>query len=121
MPEDQSLPNLEKEIREFASVRDWGKFHSPRNLVLALVGEVGELSAEFQWIDDSEVAVALTDLEKHNSIRSEIADVFIYLMRLCDVLGIEPIAAARDKIELNKSRYPINLAHGNSLKYDQYE
>lgn len=93
------------EIRKFADARDWQKFHTPKNLAMALTGEAGELAAEFQWLtaDESE-RNALSD-EQLKAIELEIADVQIYLLRLADVLGIDIPKAVREKIQINEKRF----------------
>ena len=75
-------------VREFASDREWDQFHSLRNLVLALVGEVGELAAELQWVPDSDVQQLLTDPIQNKAVASELADIFSYLLRLADIADI---------------------------------
>ena len=96
---------LEKVLAAFASARDWDRFHNPRNLLLALTGEVGELAEIFQWKTDAEAeTIMATDEAEH--VRQEVADVFLYLMRLAMVLGIDLDAAVRNKIEMNARKYP---------------
>jgi dCTP diphosphatase len=109
------------EFRQFVDSRDWGQFHSPRNLVLALVGEVGELAAEFQWTDDVEVPGMLADDGFRKSVGSELADVFGYLLRLADVLQIDLADELRKKIAINEVRYPADKSRGSSDKYTSYE
>jgi NTP pyrophosphatase (non-canonical NTP hydrolase) len=109
------------EFRQFVDSRDWGQFHSPRNLVLALVGEVGELAAEFQWTDDVEVPGMLVDDGFRKSVGSELADVFGYLLRLADVLQIDLADELRKKIAINEVRYPADKSRGSSDKYTSYE
>ena len=96
---------LADELREFAKARNWEKFHTPKNLAMALAGEAGELVAEFQWLTSAESEKsALTD-EQRLAIELEIADVQIYLIRLADVLGIDIPAAVRKKIQINETRF----------------
>ncbi|MDO6387956.1 nucleotide pyrophosphohydrolase [Uliginosibacterium sp. 31-12] len=99
---------LESVLTEFARVRDWDQYHNPRNLILALTGEVGELAEIFQWRTDAEAATIM-ESEKAEHVRQEVADVFLYLMRLAMVLGIDLDAAVRNKIELNAKKYPPKL------------
>jgi dCTP diphosphatase len=108
-------------VRMFAEEREWEQFHSPRNLLLALVGEVGELASEFQWIDDSEVEAALSNPDKRDAIGSELADVFTYLLRLADVTGIDLATELTKKIALNEIRYPAEKSKGSAAKYTAYE
>jgi NTP pyrophosphatase (non-canonical NTP hydrolase) len=96
---------LENALTEFARQRDWDPFHTPRNLILALTGEVGELAEIFQWLGEEE-STRIMEGAKAEHVRQEIADVFLYLMRLTMVLGIDLDSAVRDKIALNAKKYP---------------
>ena len=117
----QDIEVLKLRLREFAVARDWEQFHSVRNLILALVGEVGELAAEFQWISDDDIAKALQDSDKRESVGSEIADVFIYLLRLSDITGIDLVEELKKKLVINEERYPADKAKGSAAKYTAYE
>jgi len=117
----QDIEVLKLRLREFAVERDWQQFHSVRNLVLALVGEVGELAAEFQWISDDDIARALQDSKKRESVGSEIADIFIYLLRLSDITGIDLAEELKKKLATNEERYPADRAKGSAAKYTAYE
>ena len=109
---------LAQRLREFAADRDWEQFHSPKNLAMALVGEAGELAAEFQWL--SEEQSREPDAARLARIRAECADVLNYLVRLADKLGIDLIAAANAKIDDNAQRYPADQVRGSSKKYNEY-
>ncbi|KAJ1438902.1 dCTP pyrophosphatase 1 [Sesbania bispinosa] len=104
---DVSLQELSKRLAEFAEVRGWDQYHSPRNLLLALVGEVGELSEIFQW--KGEVAKGLpnwtSDDKEH--LEEELSDVLLYLIRLADVCGLDLGQAALTKIVKNAQKYPV--------------
>lgn len=102
---EESLEKLKESLSIFASERNWEKYHTPKNLAMALAGEVGELIAEFQWMTNDESLNAM-DSDSAEQIRIEIADVFIYLVRLADILDIDLISAANDKIPLNAEKYP---------------
>ena len=117
----QDIEALKLQLREFAVARDWEQFHSVRNLILALVGEVGELAAEFQLISDDDIAKALQDSSKRESVGSEIADVFIYLLRLSDITGIDLAEELKKKLAINEERYPADRAKGSAAKYTAYE
>ena len=103
-----TLDDLQSRLAEFAAARDWQRFHTPKNLVMALSGEVGELTALFQWLTPPESADVLSDPELRASVLDELADVTIYLARLADVLGVDLLAAAQAKIERNESRFPVD-------------
>jgi NTP pyrophosphatase (non-canonical NTP hydrolase) len=110
---------LRELIREFVAERDWSKFHTPKNLAVSLCVEAAELLEPFQWLatgDDQEIGSA-----KREHIRHEMADVLIYLIRLADRLAVDLPAAVREKIALNREKYPVNKVRGDARKYDEYE
>jgi len=117
MHNKDSLEGLRARLDAFAIERDWAQFHNPKNLVMALAGEVGELTEHFQWLtpDQSERLSAETLAE----VELEIADVLLFLVRLADRLGVDPVQAARRKLELNAKRYPVDKARGKATKYDK--
>ena len=117
MKDMSQLETLKEEIRQFAEDRDWEKFHTPKNLVLALTGELGELAEIFQWLDENE-SLQLSKSLKQDAC-DELADVLIYLIRLFDVLDIDPAEAVLAKIEKNSQKYPVNLSKGNATKYNR--
>ena len=98
------IEDLKKRVRDFAQSRNWEKFHTPKNLAMAVVGEAGELAAEFQWLTPEESSGLTEDQLK--AVELEMADVAIYLLRLADVLGIDVAGAVKEKIELNEGRFP---------------
>lgn len=109
-----SLRDLAAQLNRFAQERDWSQFHSPKNLASALVVEAGELLEHFQWATEAE-SRALSE-EKLAEVGAEIADVLLYLVQLSSALGIDPIAAANAKIEVNALKYPVSLSRGSSMK-----
>ncbi len=120
-PSESSVAELTTLVRAFADSRDWQQFHTARNLVLALIGETGELAAEFQWIGDDNIVNALHEADKREAVGSELADVFIYLLRLADVIGINLVEELGKKIMINEERYPADKARGSAAKYTKYE
>jgi len=96
---------LISEIRTFAQDRNWEQFHTPKNLAMAITGEAGELSAEFQWLTVEESSRSSLSNEKLRDIALEMADVQIYLLRLADVLNIDMPSVVREKIEINETRF----------------
>ena len=96
---------LEAALQKFADQRDWDRFHTPRNLILALTGEVGELAEIFQWLSDAQ-AEQIMQTDKAEHVRQEVSDVLLYLMRLVMVLGIDINAAVTSKMALNAIKYP---------------
>ncbi|KAF2284581.1 hypothetical protein GH714_027294 [Hevea brasiliensis] len=127
--ESVSLDLLKMKMAEFAKERDWDRFHSPRNLLLALnelkdwlvdsqVGEVGELSEIFQW--KGEVPKGLPDWKEEEKVHlgEELSDVLLYLVRLSDICGIDLGKAAMRKVELNAIKYPVGMCKGSSKKHN---
>lgn len=108
------IKKLQNKLAEFAEDRDWDQFHSPKNLVMALTSEVGELNELFQWLNEEQSKNVDND-----ELRQEIADIFIYLLRLADKLEIDIEEAVKEKIEINAKKYPIDLAKGNAIKYNR--
>ena len=108
-------------LSEFAKDRDWEQFHSIRNLVLALVGEVGELAAEFQWLNDEQVESAMLDTQKREAVGSELADILAYLIRIADIADFDLESELMKKLTINETRYPVDKSKGSSAKYTAYE
>jgi NTP pyrophosphatase (non-canonical NTP hydrolase) len=99
-----TLDDLAREVRAFAEERNWPKYHTAKNLAMALAGEVGELVAEFQWLTPEEAKRENLSAEQLATISHEIGDVLIYLVRLGDVLGVDLLQAATEKVEINRGR-----------------
>ena len=111
------LERLGERLREFAAARDWDQFHSPKNLAMALSVEAAELLEAFQWLSEEDSRHLAP--EGLAAVSDEIADVLLYLVRLSDKLGIDPIAAADRKLIANAIKYPPDKARGNSKKYTE--
>lgn len=118
---DSAVPSvlepLRDRLRAFASARDWEQFHSPKNLAMALAVEAAELVENFQWLTEEQSR----DLapETRQAAREEIADVLLYLIRISDQLGIDPVAAAEEKMIANEKKYPVDKARGTAKKYTE--
>jgi dCTP diphosphatase len=116
---DDRLDVLRERLRAFVRERDWEQFHAPKNLVMAMIVEAAELVEHFQWVTEQE-SRELT-AEKRAEVEQEIADTFIYLLRLADVLGVDLIDAAHRKMDRNAQKYPAEKARGRNDKYTAYE
>ncbi|MFE5290482.1 nucleotide pyrophosphohydrolase [Nocardia sp. NPDC056611] len=114
-----TIEHLQKLVADFATQRDWERFHTPKNLVMALTGEVGELSELFQWLTSEESSAICEDAARRERVADEVADVFIYLLRLVDVLGIDLEAAVEAKLRKNEERYPAAVVKGRAVKYTE--
>lgn len=113
------IDDVRSRLESFTEERDWAQFHSPRNLTLALVGEVGELAELLQWRTDAEVLALAATEEGHEALADELADVFTYLVELADAVGIDLGAAVHAKIDKNATKYPVELARGSNKKYTE--
>jgi NTP pyrophosphatase (non-canonical NTP hydrolase) len=102
--------------REFVRERDWEQFHTPKNLAMALAGEVGELLAEFQWLTPDQANDVMSDPEHGQRVKDEIGDVMIYLTGLAHVLGIDLVDAAREKLAKAALRYTVETHRGSVTK-----
>lgn len=112
-----TLATLRDTLRSFAAERDWERFHTPKNLAMALAGEAGEVLEVLQWLTPEESA-SLGPADKE-ALALELADVLLYLVRLADVCDIDlPTACAR-KLTINAGRYPVEKAQGRATKYDR--
>jgi dCTP diphosphatase len=112
------LEALKLRMRDFAERRDWDQFHAPKNLVMALAGEAGELIEHFQWL--SEAQSAELDARTLEQVASEIADIQIYLARLADKLGVSIADSVERKVAENERKYPVEQAYGSARKYTEY-
>jgi dCTP diphosphatase len=112
----RDFEDIRREVAEFANERDWEQFHSPRNLLLALVGEVGEAAEVLRWQGDAQPAVPL---EKAEDWADELADVLTLLVRLADRSGVDLTAAFACKLEKARKKYPIDKFKGSNRKYTE--
>lgn len=113
------MKDLIQQVKIFRQERDWDRYHSPKNLAMALTVEVSELVEHFQWLTQEQSSNL--GPEKLAQVREEIGDILIYLANICDRLGIDPIDAAQDKLQKNKAKYPAAKVRGKSDKYSEYE
>ncbi|GAA5044850.1 nucleotide pyrophosphohydrolase [Streptomyces similanensis] len=101
------LAALRRRLAEFAAARDWQPYHTPKNLVAALSVEASELVEIFQWLTPEESARVMADPATAYRVRDEVADVLAYLLQLCEVLDVDPLAALAAKIDRNERRFPV--------------
>ncbi len=114
----ESLQELSNRLLRFAQERDWEQFHSPKNLSMALSAEAGELLEHFQWLNE-EQSQNLDD-DKKEAVALEMADIFIYLLRLAERLDINLLDAAWQKIAVNEKRYPVEQVKGDARRAEEY-
>jgi len=114
-----SIQHFQQRVREFAADRDWDQFHSPKNLAMALSVEVAEVIEHFQWLTEDQSRSLPED--KRKVIAEELADTFIYLVRLADKLDVDLLTAAEAKLAANATAYPVDKAKGNAKKYTEFD
>jgi len=114
-----SIQHFQQRVREFAADRDWDQFHSPKNLAMALSVEVAEVIEHFQWLTEDQSRSLPED--KRKAIAEELADTFIYLVRLADKLDVDLLTAAEAKLAANATAYPVDKAKGNAKKYTEFD
>lgn len=113
------VKGLSEALAAFSAERDWDQYHSPKNLVMALTGEVGELTEVFQWLSEAQSKSVATNPDTATAVREELADVTLYLVRLASVLGVDLNEAVTLKLQKNALKYPADKARGTHKKYDK--
>ncbi|XP_003930125.1 dCTP pyrophosphatase 1 [Saimiri boliviensis] len=116
---EPTLEDIRRLHAEFAAERDWEQFHQPRNLLLALVGEVGELAELFQWKTDGEPGPQGWSSRERAALQEELSDVLIYLVALAARCHVDLPQAVLSKMDINRRRYPVHLARSSSRKYTE--
>lgn len=111
----EPFQQLAAKVEKFATDRDWGQFHSPKNLSMALSVECAELLEHFQWLTEEQSRAVPP--ETMAEVKTELADVLIYTIRLSQVLGVDLLAAADAKLAANAAKYPVEKSRGNAKKY----
>ena len=101
-----NFEDLAIRLKKFADARDWEKFHTPKNLAMALSVEVSELSEIFQWMTAEESANVMKDQKSADAVKDELADIALYLVRLSSILKVDLLAEANAKIDRNEKRFP---------------
>ncbi|WP_245695254.1 nucleotide pyrophosphohydrolase [Desulforhopalus singaporensis] len=114
-----NLNDIETFLRNFAAARDWQQFHSPKNLVMALSGEAGELSELFQWLSEDQSWLK-DDTETKKKVANELADILQYIVRISDLLSIDLNDALWKKLRRNEEKYPVELSKGTAKKYTEF-
>jgi dCTP diphosphatase len=112
------LTELRDGMRQFSRERDWGQFHDPKSVILALVGEVGELAELFQWLPAADARALAAAEPLRTRAGEEMADVLLYLVLLADVLGIDLADAARRKLADSHRRFPPAAVTGKAPERD---
>ncbi|AKR43453.1 nucleotide pyrophosphohydrolase [Methylophilus sp. TWE2] len=114
-----SIDALRARVNAFVEERDWAQFHSPKNLAMAMIVEAAEVVEHFQWMTEADSRQL--DEETRQKVGQELADTFVYLLRIAEVCGINLIQAANAKIDLNAQKYPVEKCKGSNAKYTEYQ
>lgn len=116
---EDPVEDIIQKLRKFVDARDWQQFNSPKNLSMALIAEAGELVEHFQWLTEEQSKQL--DKDQTKAVSHELADIFIYLLRLADELNIDLIKVTNEKMLINNKKYPADKVKGSSKKYTHYE
>lgn len=114
-----SIDALRARVNAFVEERDWAQFHSPKNLAMAMIVEAAEVVEHFQWMTEADSRQL--DEETRQKVGQELADTFVYLLRIAEVCGIDLIQATNAKIDLNAQKYPVEKCKGSNAKYTEYQ
>jgi NTP pyrophosphatase (non-canonical NTP hydrolase) len=104
---DLDIAALQRRLTDFADAREWGPYHTPKNLAMALMVEASELAEIFQWLTPEESAAVMSDPDKAFRVRDEVADVLAYLLQLAGACGVDVLQALAEKIDRNEGRFPV--------------
>ena len=115
----RSLYSLQQQVIQFRDERNWKQFHNPKDLAISISLEAAELLESFQWKSDQEIESMFEDPKVTAEISHELADVFIYLLLLSDDLRVDLYSAVKEKLEINRTKYPIEKSFGKSTKYSK--
>ncbi|MEN0061864.1 MAG: nucleotide pyrophosphohydrolase [Myxococcota bacterium] len=119
MSDEPTLADLSARVRAFAEARDWGRYHSPRNLAMALSVEAGELLELYLWCTDE--GPQPLHPPRAAKVADEAADVLICLLNFCDRAGIDLASALDAKLRKAEAKYPVERVRGQALKYHEYD
>ncbi len=115
-----NVEKINNEVESFIKERDWDQFHSIKNLSMALSVEASELVEIFQWLKEDESNDVANNPELRIKVEEEIADIFVYLMRIAIKSGVDIEDAVHRKIKKNAQKYPVEKAKGSAKKYTEY-
>lgn len=112
------VEEISADLKKFATARDWEQFHTPKNLSMALIAEAAELVEHFQWLTPEESKNIRG--EKLKDISHEMADIFIYLLRMSEQLNVDLVKATREKMAINEKRFPEKTKGVQNHKDNKY-
>ncbi len=110
--DDTTIGTLRQAVAAFVDERDWQPFHNPKNLSMSVAIEAAELMEHFQWLTPEQAQAAVADPDERSAVASELADVVIYCLSLCNALGLDLSSAVMGKLQVNEGRYPADEFRG---------
>jgi dCTP diphosphatase len=114
------LEKISMKLKQFSDERDWNQFHSIKNLSMALSVETSELVEIFQWMNEEDSNAVKDNAQLKKRVAEEVADIFMYLLRIVDKAEINLEVSVLDKLEKNAQKYPVDSSKGNSKKYNDF-
>ena len=117
----KNLDEIQQNIAEFRDKRGWRKYHNPLDLTVAMNIEVSEALELLMFKSREEISEFLKNPKNKRDFSHELADVFVYLIAICNSCDIKLEKAVNEKMEINEKRYPPGLVRGKKLKYNEYE
>ncbi|MDZ7671600.1 MAG: nucleotide pyrophosphohydrolase [Halanaerobiales bacterium] len=121
MDNETTINDLKNLVKEFCELRDWSQYHNPKDLSIGISTEANELLEIFRFKSDKELNVLLEDPKKRKLIENEIADVFFFLLRFAQMNNIDLETSLKNKVKINKEKYPTDLFKGSNKKYNEIE
>jgi NTP pyrophosphatase (non-canonical NTP hydrolase) len=116
---ETTLTEIKQLINRFVEERDWLQYHDPKNLVMAMMSEVGELADQFRWVNNADSHALAASTEQAEDVADELADIMMFAIEFASVCNIDITSAIASKLDKNASRYPIAKAKGSCKKYDR--
>ena len=107
---ETKLQEIKEMLRTFAKEREWGEYHTPKDLSIAIATEAAEIMDHFRFRNGKDLEEYLASPRNMKDISHEIADVFSFLVRLADELNVDLAAAVKEKMEINEKRYPVETS-----------
>lgn len=115
-----TLRELKDLVLAFSRERNWEQFHTPKDLGIALVCEVGELFEHFRYRTDEAIMARLDDPSHKREVADELADCLWLVLRLAGVTGIDLAESLEVKVAAAAIKYPVDKAYGRPDKYTAY-
>lgn len=116
-----AIQELKNDVRLFAEQRDWGQFHTPKNLAIGMATEASELLELYRFKSEDEIQDLMNDEAKRQEMKDEVADVLWFVLRFAQMYDIDLASAFKTKLEKNRDKYPVEAAKGSNKKYTELD